>query len=157
MADGFAVLRWTFSVCFLFALRRKVVLAQLCKSCSFFSPAIFPLEGPGRFFSRARWQLQPSHLRAGRQPAPGPVPPPCWELRPPGMPLRLPGSDSTHGSGFCGDPLGFLAGREPPEPQALLLLHTAPGKPTCAALRARKEHMQILQMSKYLNFKTNEG
>lgn len=76
--NGFAVLRWRFSVCFLFALRRKarrVVLAQLCKSCSFFSPLgawqVFQWSGAGGA-GRGRWQLQPLHLRAGRQPAPGP-------------------------------------------------------------------------------------
>lgn len=57
---------------------------------------------------------------------------------------------------FCCDLLSFLAGGEPLELQTELL-HAAPEKPTCAVLRARKEHMQILQMSKYLNLKTNEG
>lgn len=57
--DGFAILRWSFSVYFLFALRRqarRVVLAQLCKSCSFFfSLLFFPFRSLAGFSAERRW------------------------------------------------------------------------------------------------------
>jgi len=60
VAYGFACLCWRFSVCCLFALRRKahqVVLARFSKSCSFFfSYSFSPLEHWQVFHSRAPTQ-----------------------------------------------------------------------------------------------------
>lgn len=166
--DGFAFLRWRFSVCFLFALRRKarrVVLAQSCKSCSFFPLLFFPFRRLTGFSAERRWPSGQGPVAAAAPALAG------WPAASARALCHRPAGSYGHrecrtGTGeatahtdqaFCCDPPSFLADSEPLELQTVLLPHTAPEKPTCAVLLARKEHMQILQMSKYLNFKTNEG
>lgn len=127
----------------------------------YFSPLegwqVFQRSGAGRA-GRGRWQLQPLHLRAGRQPAPGPCATALLGATATGNAAPALGKrQHTRIRHSAVTPPSFLADSEPLELQTVLLPHTAPEKPTCAVLLARKEHMQILQMSKYLNFKTNEG
>lgn len=165
--DGLTILRWTFSVWFFVCFEAEGTLGcagTVVQELLFFFPLLFfPFRSLSGFSVEWRW---PSRQGAVAAAALALVSWPAASARPYGTAVvgaaatgnAIPalGQRQHTWSRHSGvTPIRFLQAVNPSN--CKFLLHTVPEKPTCAVLWARKEHTQILQMSKYLKFKTNEG